>query len=210
MVLHKTTCQLVASWHGTIDIFQFAWVLYYLGMYYNTACIAVERTGGWGSGVIANLIPTEYPNLYVKREPNKVKSDLEGIDFGWSTDIKTRALVIAAVQEMVMRSDEEIPDRELLLEMQTMQVDKEGKPRGIGKNKDDRVFAYGIALCVRNEELYSTYETRATDKYRHLPQADRIEWARVDKEMEPWDLKEAGVGQQPRYQDLEEQAYDDN
>lgn len=209
MVIHKVTSQLCASWHGTIDIFQFAWVLYYLGLWYNTACIAVERTGGWGSGVIANLIPTEYPNLYVKRDPNKVRTESEGVDFGWSTDIKSRGLVIAAVQEMLMAADEEIPDRELLLEMQTMQVDKEGKPRGIGKNKDDRVFAYGIALCVRNEELYATYESKVTDKYRYLPQSDRIEWERVDREMEAFDAKEAGLDVPQKVVDVEEQYYAD-
>lgn len=206
MVIDKVGCQLCASWHGTINTHEFTYVLYYLGLWYGTALIAVERDGGYGSGVIANLIPTEYPAIYCKKPWGKIPSsgdEQQSAEYGWKTDVTSRGIMIAGIHEMIAAADEEIPDRELLLELQTMQLDKEGKPRGIGKNKDDRVFAYGIALAVRNEVLYQGQEEEAVDKYKHLKWADKMEWQRVDREMEPAE----GEGGKPV--DVEEMIYAD-
>lgn len=206
MVIDKVGCQLCASWHGTINTHELTYVLYYLGLWYNTALIAVERDGGYGSGVLANLIPTEYPAIYCKQPWGRVPNadELPSAEFGWKTDVTSRGIMIAGLHEMLAVADEEIPDRELLLELQTMQFDKEGKPRGIGKNKDDRVFAYGIALAVRNEVLYQGQEDEVVDKYKHLRWQDKKEWERIDREMEDAE----GGTEKPK--DIEEMTYADD
>lgn len=182
MVIDRIGAHLVACWHGDTDTNQFSDVVYNLGVYYNTALVAVEVTGP-GHAVMLNLVESSYPNCFIPRQVHRLKQNVgENAEYGWKTNIITRPLMMDAVMEMIQVATFEIPDRDLLREMMTMSRDNRGEPRAMGKNKDDRVFAYAIALCARKQEVTLLVEEKPGDKYKHLPASDRQEWMRLDEE----------------------------
>lgn len=178
---------LVASWHGSIDTHKYAIVIHNLGMWYNQALVAVEVTGT-GRAVQDNLTAWEYPNCWVVRKPQFADSSPgDNVEFGWKTTAVTRPLLIQSVHQ-VLGLDLDIvlamiPDEDLIKEMVTMEVDDQGKPRGIGKNKDDRVFSFAIATRVRQEDLELNAPEVAEERYKGIPAGDRWVWKRLDEEI---------------------------
>ncbi len=179
IIIDRRSAQFMGIWHGYVDTTQLSHICMNLGMFYNQALIAVEVTGP-GNAVQANLFDWGYPNFYVAPMVNKLDAKFQTF-FGHKTTQQTRPLVIASIHEMLAEDSCDIPCEELLAEMRTMQFDSQGQERGIGANKDDRVFAYGIALRVRMEELLSSAPPTESQKYAHLDEMSARFWALNDK-----------------------------
>lgn len=179
VVIDRFSAQFCAMWHGYIDTTQFSHTVMNLGMYYNEALLAVEVTGP-GNAVQANLFDWGYTNFYVAPQENKIEAKFQSF-FGWKTSKQTRPRLISAIHEMLLEDWCDIPSDELLQEMRTLQFDKQGDERGLGVHKDDRVYAYGIALRVRMDDLMHASAPEASKKYAHLPDMDRRIWEQNDK-----------------------------
>lgn len=183
-VLDIDTNLIVAAYHGQPDTHQFAIAVYNLGLHYNSATIAVELNG---PGVAINdaLVNWGYPNLYVKPlapHQQRPRQDLSTPqirrEIGWRTNTETRPKLINTIHSYLA---DQLPtkDAELLDEMRTMEFDKTGKPRGVGVNKDDRVFSFGVALCVREFLLESGEVSEEASRYKSMSPDDRGVWEHV-------------------------------
>lgn len=198
MVIDKLNASLCASWHGNLDTHKYSIVVFNLAQWYNQALLAIEVTGP-GRAVQDNVSAWEYGNSWTVRKPQFADpSPGENVEFGWKTNAVTRPLIIRSIHE-ILGVDPDIPDLELLQEMKTMERDDQGKERGIGKHKDDRVFAYGIALRVRAEDLEMNAPEAKDERYKNLPSGDRYVWKQMDEEMEQFD--------QGKIKDVEEMDY---
>jgi hypothetical protein len=172
----------VASWHGYIQPTEFYPVLAALGYYYNNALIVPEINGP-GLAVVEGLtLKLQYPNVYRSKVWNKPDSDMMGGDWGWRTSQNTRPILIARVDESVNQEILFTRDKDLIRELRTMQIDETGIPRAKGKDKDDRVFALGLALQGRFELLYGTLNQE--EQASHLSQADQQVWDQIKKQQE--------------------------
>lgn len=202
-VIDRYNAALVALWHGTIDTHKYSIVVYNLARWYNDALVAIEVTGP-GRAVQDNLTNWGYPNCWVARRPQFADpSPGENIEFGWKTNHVTRPILIRSLHEMI-GSDAiivpgMIPSMELLSEMKTMEVDDQGKERGIGRNKDDCVMAYGVAIQVRKESLELSAPEKKDERYKELPDADRKVWQQFDRENDELE--------NDRVKDIEEMDY---
>lgn len=145
----------VAAMHGRWDSDVLALDVARLGRLYNTATVAVENTGGYGTAVLMVLDKVLlYPRLYRQRDAS-THQRREGQRLGWSTNVLTRPLMLDALKAVVRDHPERVVDRGLVAEMRTFIVRRNGKPMAAQGCYDDRVMSAAGALAVF-AELAST------------------------------------------------------
>lgn len=137
--------QQVASWHGHIDTDLFGQVLYWLGMFYNTAYLGVERNNH-GHAVLNVLKagPFRYKNLYVEEkveEKNRKKTK----KLGWLTNQVTKPLIIDNMKNLIREGESGIASKNHISECYTYVVDEKGRYGATPNCHDDRVMSYAIA-----------------------------------------------------------------
>ncbi|HOW26931.1 MAG TPA: terminase family protein [Elusimicrobiota bacterium] len=134
-ICDKRTWNVVATWHGWRDPFEFAKILRIAGLYYCTAEIGVEINGP-GISTIQKLEELGYTHLF-KYDKDKA---------GWSTNVKTRHLLITLMQDVIRQSSAEVRDRDTLDEMYNFVRDeRSGKISARENCTDDRIISLGIA-----------------------------------------------------------------
>lgn len=181
-VLERESARIVAAIHGSMNTPDAALMCYSTAMWFNEALLAIEVSGA-GRG-IQDIIANEwhYPRCFVQPAFHKIAVFGNQVsEFGWKTTTITRPLIISAVQQYLQDSDQTIPDKGLLDELGTMEYDRMGKPQASGRKKDDRVFAFGIALMARRYLLQSEGPEPEEQKYQHLPSFDQTAWKKVDE-----------------------------
>lgn len=180
-VIEQDTALHVASWHGYIDPTEFAIVCAAIGIHYNYALLVPEINSA-GIAVVESLTKIiQYPVLYRNRMFNKVELDPMGSEWGWRTTDMSRSLLIAQIQAAVNGGQVFTRDQRLIDELRCMQYDEQGKPRGIGRDKDDMVFAFGLALMGRNDSLSGRLGVANEKPESRLSLDDQITWSRVKR-----------------------------
>lgn len=155
MVIEMETGLHVASWHGYMPPDEFAMVVCAIGMYYNDALLVVELNGP-GLAVVTRLNDTlRYQNMYRARLLNAYSmQDPATLPVGWQTTKYNRHVLIDHISEAINTNNMFTRDRGLISELRTMEVDPAtGTPRARGRNKDDRVMAFALALEGRHVSM---------------------------------------------------------
>jgi hypothetical protein len=137
----------VAVWRGVVHPDVFAEILYALGMYYNTALLAVERNN---HGLVAciDLRDKQYPNLYLDISEGTVEADKETLNIGVFTSEKTKPLMLDRLRAFDRNKEIEINDTQTLNEMLTYVVNESGRMEAEGGANDDCVMSLAIATLV--------------------------------------------------------------
>jgi len=198
VVLEMDTGLHVATWHGYIDPSEFAIICAAVGVHYNWGLLVPEINSA-GIAVVESLAKViQYPRLYRNRMFNKVDLDPMGTEWGWRTTDMTRSLLIAQVQQAVNYGQVFTRDQGLIDELRKMQYDEQGKPRGIGRDKDDLVFAFGLALMGRNDSLTGRLGVLADDKPgSRLSAEDQMIWSKVKRYQERLRSARSGLHRRP-------------
>jgi hypothetical protein len=149
--------------------------LHFLGIWFNTARIAVEKGGGYGDVVIGHLRDGHkgrkpYPKLYRHRSWDHPTRPTV-VQFGYPITAKTRPHVIAALKEWI--NDQLLPYMTpgWISECRTF-VMRETKPspRAADGCNDDRVMAWGGALVMYGEFGQHEHDRKKTNlKNRRKP-----------------------------------------
>ena len=155
-VVDLATGCIAAEFHGKLDADLLAAQLHYLGRWYNTAWLAVERNG-IGEAVIVTLRHGRegrppYPKLYRHTMDSRPSQDIAKV-FGYPVNVHTRPLILNQLEKWIR--DRVLPyvTERLLFEMQTFVLrDKDPSPAAQDGSHDDAVFGMAIAL-----ELYRKY-----------------------------------------------------
>jgi hypothetical protein len=120
-----------------------------LGRYYNTAVIAVERTGEGGTCILVLQGELGYPSLYVHKEWTRRKQEkLKALE-GFPTTPKTRPIALNFLNRFVMDHPDLIWDEQFLNEALVFVRDPRGIPKAATGARDDRVSARWIAHYAR-------------------------------------------------------------
>lgn len=146
-VYEMSACEQVAVYRARIGADLFADKVKYLGKRYGNAQIVVETTGGYGEVILKVL--EDYSNLYQELGDKRP---------GWSTNTRTRPLMISTIATALRSDGIIIHDAVTLQEIQDFQDMGDGKlgvPRG---SHDDSLFASMLALVVR--QLHPQHITR--------------------------------------------------
>jgi len=137
-----------AVWWGKEDPYQFARMLYGLGIWYNGCLIACERNEN-GIVVINYLRANSYPQIY-KMEKFEYEMVEETDKLGWITTARSRPLLIDALRESVRTQALILNDSETLAEMRTfIRNPRTGKIEAAVGSNDDLVISLGIACHLR-------------------------------------------------------------
>lgn len=137
-VIEARTGEMCAALHGKWDTDLYGKKLNTLGLYYNTALLAVENNNT-GESVLNTLFNTcHYPLLFMHKKGT----------MGWNTNQATRPVMMSDFKEAIRDQLFEIYCPALYGECMTL-IDKNGKAEADSGCNDDRVMAYSIALQVR-------------------------------------------------------------
>ena len=147
-VIDQETGEQVCTLRGRMDEDLFARQLYCLGLYYNTALIAVERN--FSSYPIRELERLGYPNQYVAWGEDGLTGQPRQ-SYGFRTTSATRPLVIAGLVEGVRGDPKLLRDRETIGEMLSFVRNSRGRAEAQQGAHDDCVMALGIAWYVRGQ-----------------------------------------------------------
>ena len=152
----------VAEYKGKIGTKDFGDFLVALATEYNSCLLVVERENvGWGT--IQEVIDRGYPNTFyssadlkyveVQRQlNNNWSAEDKKLVPGFSTNIKTRPLVIDNMEHYMRQMAIEIRSKRTLAELETF-IWKNGKAIAMEGYNDDLVMALCIALWVRDTAL---------------------------------------------------------
>lgn len=151
-----------AEYKGTFGTKDFGNFLVALSTEYNNALLIVERENvGWAT--LQQIIEREYPNTFYS------STDLKYVDVqrqlihrwdaeekkltpGFSTNIKTRPLVINNIDMYMREKVIEVYSKRTLAEFETF-IWKNGKAQAMDSYNDDLIMALGIGLWVRDTAL---------------------------------------------------------
>ena len=149
-IIDNTTGKQVASYCYATDEPMYVDNMYDLGKHYNWAFLSIEAN----FSTYPNLILQQrgYPNLFVREKydtfgKNIVKS------FGFSTNTKTRPVMISNLVKIVNESIELIMDVDLLKEMLSFIRNDVGRAEAAEGCHDDRVMACAICYMSREQAV---------------------------------------------------------
>lgn len=152
----------VAEWWGWIPPKRFAHVVAAIGIYYNTAEVAVEyQQDGITTG--NELRDIDYPNLYRPQFRDRLTHQAANV-LHWYTNQKTRDEIIGCMNEALLDRSVVIRSEDLLDEMTDFaSLEDGGRMQGQGNN-DDGVMSAQIGLFCLRETLKHIKGTPEPDK----------------------------------------------
>lgn len=134
----------VGMWRGHVHPDYFAEVLYRLGLFYNTAKIAVE-SNNHGLLTVTLLYKTwEYPNVHTNVVEDKM-TDVDTPNLGFATTSKTKPMIIDDLRASIRIDELQLNDKMTMQEMLTYVVKESGKLEAEEGCHDDTVMA--LAIC---------------------------------------------------------------
>ncbi|HBU81750.1 MAG TPA: DNA packaging protein [Paenibacillus sp.] len=137
-VIDARTGEMCAALYGKWDTDLYGKKLNTLGLYYNTALLAVENNNT-GESVLNTLYNTcHYPLLFMHKKGT----------MGWNTNQATRPVMISDFKEAIRDELYDVYCPDLYSECMTL-IDNKGKAEADSGCHDDRIMAYSIALQVR-------------------------------------------------------------
>lgn len=154
-VIDRSTWEVVAKLCGKFEPTEFGRALYGLGLFYNTAKIAVEVWPGPGGTTQAELLRSDYPKDRLYRRLNlKGEKYAETNDFGWVTDERGRHDVVTALQDAILHKRIILRDQEALDELRSFVRNERGRWEARSGSHDDHVIALGIAcFCMVHDPV---------------------------------------------------------
>ena len=139
-----------------IDPSQFAIELWKLGHWCNEALLAIENNGPGlacilplrnESGIVTERKP--YRNIYFKESFDEVQKK-HTKKFGWSTNAKTKPIMIDKLAQLIREGLIKIPSEYTVRELQTYVIEDDGSTNAVEGCNDDRVIALAIAVMMYN------------------------------------------------------------
>lgn len=146
---------IVAMWHGHIDPDLYGRELVKLAKYYNDAYIGVENNNH-GLATLKSIQNTEYWNIYYSKSYDQMTEKMSK-KLGWTTNTKTKPLMIDKLAEYVREMYLKIPSELLISEMFTYVIDDRGSTNAQSGCYDDTVMATAIMLQLMLEHRGDDY-----------------------------------------------------
>jgi len=168
-VINADTLTQVAEFQGKIPPDIFAELVYRVSMDYNMAFVAIE---GNNHGLVTTLAlknVLKYPSdkIHHSKSIKKIYVRAGGVDYfdqdseipGFQTTSKTRPLLMSCLAKYMRESEVKIKSRRLLSEFRTF-INKGDKPEHADGYNDDLIFAFAIALFMRDTEFDNVFKSK--------------------------------------------------
>jgi len=150
-VIDHATGDQVAEYRSRIDPDLLAREVLLAALFFNNAHVGVERTGGWGLPILRFLyLDAHYPHVYRSK---KIGASSESTEqrLGFSTDVRTKPILVAGMQELIRIEKSGIKSRVLAGEVRTYTQTDAGKMQAESGKYDDCLMAYMGAQHLARE-----------------------------------------------------------
>lgn len=144
-----------ATWDGHIDPDLFGTELIKLSKYYNDAYLGVENNNHGGT-TLNTIKKLEYWNIYYSKMYDRI-SDKMTQKIGWSTNVRTKPMMIDKLAEFVREMHLGIYSDRIIGEMITYVIGDDGKTNAQSGCHDDGVIAVAIMLQLMLEGMGEDY-----------------------------------------------------
>lgn len=168
-VINADTLTQVAEYQGKIPPDIFAELVYSVSTDYNMAFVAIE---GNNHGLVTTLAlknVLKYPSdkIHHSKSIKKIYVRHGGVDYidpdseipGFQTTSKTRPLLMSCLAKYMRESQVKINSKRLLSEFRTF-INKGDKPEHANGYNDDLIFAFAIALFMRDTEFDNVFKSK--------------------------------------------------
>ena len=144
---------LMARYNGYLEPHKLERLMSAAGYYYNTAEAVPEANGEYGGALVALLVSGGYPNIYTDERIDRTSGSVSRV-FGWHTNSKTRALLVAALQKAINNDLIDVYSIEAIDSLRQVVLDQKDRTvAGPGYHDEDMIcggiFAY--LLDVRGD-----------------------------------------------------------
>lgn len=158
-VIDHATGDQVAEYRSRIDPDLLAREVLLVALFFNNAHIGIERTGGWGLPILRYLyLDAHYPHVYRSKKVG-ASSETTEQRLGFSTDVRTKPILVAGMQELIRIEKSGIKSRVLAGEARTYTQTDAGKMQAEPGKYDDCLMAYmGAQHLARELPLKGRFE----------------------------------------------------
>lgn len=151
-VLDLWDMEIVAEYLGRVQPDLFGDMMCEVGIRYNNAHICPENNT-YGFATAQQIRHNDYPNLCYFNKDGKLVDKWYGqwnnIIPGFNTDVKTRPMILAKLEEYFRKKQFKTLSKRFVSELYTFSVIN-GKPQAQKGQHDDLIMAYAIAIWVRD------------------------------------------------------------
>lgn len=157
--------KLKSTYRDGMDEGDYAHLTYCLGMYYNTALLAIETN--FSTYPQKELERLGYRRFWVREKVDEFTGDIVQ-SYGFQTNKLTRAAILGNLQSIVRESVEVIQDQETLEEMLTftMNEKKQLRPEAEENAHDDCVLSLAIAYNARGQQRFTVEAADQAAKHK--------------------------------------------
>ena len=168
-IINCNTGKIAATFREQLDEDQFALQLKFMGLAYNRALIACERNNS-GRATILALQRMGYERLFYHMLEDEWSGGLQQV-WGWSTNTKTRPVMLSELKAAIRKNDLVVPDDRTCAELGSFRGGD--KPMAVKGTNDDMVMSLAIANSeeVRNMALAFSEEHQSEN---HKPSVSTI------------------------------------
>lgn len=160
-VIDNITGKQVAKLRREFDEVEYTRQIYCLGKYYNEALVGLEAN--FSTYPIRELERLGYKKQYVREKEDEYTHKLEK-RLGVRTDMKTRPVALANLQQIVLEQIDWINDKDTLEEMLTFVRNERGRPEAQEGCHDDLVMGLAITYYIRDQQKFKLLPAKAQPK----------------------------------------------
>jgi len=168
-VIDADTLNQVAEYQGKIPPDIFAELIYKVATDYNMAFVAAECNNHGLATTLALKNVLKYPTekIHHSKSIKKIYVRHGGVDYvdqdseipGFQTTTKTRPLLMSCLAKYMRETQVKINSKRLLSEFRTF-INKGDKPEHADGYHDDLIFAFAIALFMRDTEFDNVFKSK--------------------------------------------------
>jgi hypothetical protein len=150
-VIDHRTREQVAEYRSRIEPEQLTPLCLLTALWFNNAWLVVERTGGFGAGLLRTLwLDYHYPFVYRPKRGGQTSERME-TRLGWDTNQRTKPEMVAGLAGLLLEEVDGIKSRRLASEIRTYTRTEKGTTEAEPGKFDDLLMAYMIAQQVARE-----------------------------------------------------------
>jgi hypothetical protein len=152
-VIEDKTCEIVAEYKGKVPPDKFADILFDMGKKYNNALLCPENNT-FGYTTATKLKILKYPNLYYENNRYVYAVDDPDEIPGFSTQAKSRVLILSKLEEMIRNKILISSSQRLLHELQNFMWQGQ-KAQASKDSNDDLIISLAIGLWLIDINILS-------------------------------------------------------
>lgn len=149
-VIHRSTLEQVAVWHGHVDPVRLAKEMMLIGDFFGHAMLCPEVEGG-GMATIGAILEAGYGNVWSWKKGDRTNSTSN--TWGWLTSYGTKRWAIGELLNLLMDRSILIHDKRTYYELLNFTENENGNLGAEGRSgHDDTVLALAIAVTASKRE----------------------------------------------------------